>query len=420
VFTATLKQVTDGYNTSKTGLNNLSTLYNLNADAGIAATGANVVRPNVNALFAEVLANPALYGIDNVTGPACGTTSSLICTSANVTGTLSYLFADDRHPTPTVHTLLGNYFASLLRAPYFAGALTNVPAAASAKLGSTLDARARALDHEQRAVGTVGAFTSLAGGKQDIGRNGEDAKGELLTVGVDYQFTPSLSMGMAFTQGKLDTTVGNQGSYDSHHSLMSLSANYRSGALWLDSDATLGVADIDTRRIADLGIVKREETANTRANHHNLRLTAGYRMQLNQLRTGPFAGIDMQRGHISAFTEKGNQSTSMRFAKQELNSTVLQAGWDLQATLGKVTPYLNISLKQEQKDDARTVRAGVYGTQGEFTVTGSKPDSSWAEWQVGATMTLAKGLNGFAQATGSSGREGGNGTRYNLGLAASF
>ena len=416
----TQQQITDGYNTSKTGLNNLSTLYNTSADGAISATGANVVRANVNALFAEVLANPAAYGIDNVTGPACGTTSSLVCTSANVTGTLSYLFADDRHPTPTTHALLGNYFASLLQAPYFAEALANVPAAASSRLGSTLDARARALDHEQRAVGTVGAFSSVTGGKQDVGRNGEQAKGELLTVGVDYQFTPSLSVGMAFTQGKLDTSVGSLGSYDSQHSLMSASANYRSGALWLDGDASLGVADIDTRRVADLGSVKRQETGSTRANHNSLRLTAGYRMQQGQLRTGPFAGVAMQRGHVAAFSEQANQSTSMRFGKQVLDSTVLQAGWELQASLGNLTPYLMISMKQEQNDDARMLQSGVFGTQGEFTVSGSQPDRSWAEWQTGATVSLGKGMNGFIQASGSSGQKGGNGTRYNLGLAASF
>ncbi|UDM15508.1 autotransporter domain-containing protein [Vogesella sp. XCS3] len=419
-FDSRLTQVTDGYNTSKTGLNNLSTLYNTSADGAISATGANVVRANVNALFAEVLANPAAYGIDNVTGPACGTTSSLICTTANVTGSLSYLFADDRHPTPTTHALLGNYFASLLQAPYFAEALANVPAAASSRLGSTLDARARALDHEPRAVGTVGAFSSVTGGKQDVGRNGEQAKGELLTVGVDYQFTPSLSVGMAFTQGKLDTSVGKLGSYDSQHSLMSASANYRSGALWLDGDATLGVADIDTRRVADLGSVKRQETGSTRANHNGLRLTAGYRMQQGHLRTGPFAGVAMQRGHVAAFSEHANQSTSMRFGKQVLDSTVLQAGWELQASLGTITPYLMISMKQEQNDDARMLQSGVFGTQGEFTVSGSQPDRSWAEWQTGATVSLGKGMNGYIQASGSSGQKGGNGTRYNLGLAASF
>lgn len=419
-YDSRLTQVTDGYNTSKTGLNNLSTLYNTSADGAISATGANVVRANVNALFAEVLANPAAYGIDNVTGPACGTTSSLVCTNTNISGTLSYLFADDRHPTPTTHALLGNYFASLLQAPYFAEALANVPAAASSRLGSTLDARARALDHEQRAVGTVGAFSSVTGGKQDVGRNGEQAKGELLTVGVDYQFTPSLSVGMAFTQGKLDTSVGSLGSYDSQHSLMSASANYRSGALWLDGDASLGVADIDTRRVADLGSVKRQETGSTRANHNSLRLTAGYRMQQGQLRTGPFAGVAMQRGHVAAFSEQANQSTSMRFGKQVLDSTVLQAGWELQASLGNLTPYLMISMKQEQNDDARMLQSGVFGTQGEFTVSGSQPDRSWAEWQTGATVSLGKGMNGYIQASGSSGQKGGNGMRYNLGLAASF
>ena len=419
-YDATLTQVTNGYNTSKSGLNNLSTLYNTTADGAIAATGANVIRANVNLLFAEVLANPAAYGIDNVTGPACGTTSSLICTSANVSGTLSYLFADDRHPTPTTHALLGNYFASLLQAPYFAEALRQVPAAAQARLASTLDARARALDHEGRDVGSVGAYSSLGAGKQDVGRSGESSKGELLTVGVDYQATPGLSLGLAFTQGKLNTGVGSAGSYDSSHQLMTFSGNYRQGSFWLDGDATLGTAQIDTHRNVDLGSVKRVESGNARAVHHAVRLNAGYRLQLGNLRTGPMLGIHIQNGEIGAFTEDNKQSTSMYFGSQKLDSSVLHAGWEAQATLGTVSPYVSISMKQEQKDDARVLRSGVYGTVGEFSVTGSKPDRQWTEWQAGATATLAKGWNAFVQVTGTSGRQGGNGTRYNLGLASTF
>lgn len=420
LFDTTLTQVTSGYNTSKTGLNNLSTLYNTTADGAIAATGANVVRANVNLLFAEVLANPAAYGIDNVTGPACGTTSSLVCTSANVSGTLSYLFADDRHPTPTTHALLGNYFASLLQAPYFAEALRQVPAAAQARVGSTLDARARALDHEGRGVGSVGAYSSLGAGKQDVGRSGESSKGELLTVGIDYQATPSLSLGLAFTQGKLDTGVGSAGSYDSRHQLMTFSGNYRLGSFWLDGDATLGTARIDTSRNVDLGSVKRVESGNARAVHHAVRLNAGYRLQLGQLRTGPMLGVNIQNGEIGSFTESNKQSTSMHLGTQKLDSTVLHAGWEAQASLGTVSPYLSISMKQEQKDDARALRSGVYGTVGEFSVSGSKPDSHWTEWQAGATATLGKGLNAFVQVTGTSGHQGGNGTRYNLGLASTF
>ena len=420
LFDTTLTQVTNGYNTSKTGLNNLSTLYNTTADGAIAATGANVVRANVNLLFAEVLANPAAYGIDNVTGPACGTTSSLVCTSANVSGTLSYLFADDRHPTPTTHALLGNYFASLLQAPYFAEALRQVPAAAQARVGSTLDARARALDHEARAEGSVGAYSSLGGGKQDVGRNGESSKGDLLTVGFDYQVSPALSLGLAFTQGKLDTSLGKPGSYDSQHQLMTLSGNYRTGGFWLDSDATLGVADIDTRRNVDLGSTQRVENGSARAVHHALRLNTGYRFQVGSVQTGPMLGVNIQNGEIGSFTESNKQSTSMHFGTQKLDSTVVHAGWEAQATLGTVSPYLSISMKQEQKDDARVLRSGVYGTVGEFSVTGSKPDSHWTEWQAGATATLGKGLNAFVQVTGTSGRQGGNGTRYNLGLASTF
>lgn len=419
-YDALLGQITAGYATSKNGLNSLSTLYNTTMDGAVAATGANVVRANVNQLFAEVLANPAAYGIDNVTGSACGTTSSLVCTSANVSGTLGYLFADDRHPTPVTHALLGNYFASLIQAPYFTEAMQQLPAAAHSHTASALDARARVLDHEARAAGSVGAYSSLAGGKQDVGRDGEDSKGQLLTVGLDYQATDTLSLGLAFTQGKLDTSLGNRGSYDSRHQLMTFSGNYRNGSFWLDSDATLGVADIDTRRNVNLGNVQRVENGSTRAVHHALRLSTGYRFQLGAVRTGPVIGVKLQNGEVKAFNETSRQSTSMYFGTQKTDSTVLHAGWELQAKLGNVSPYLNVSMMQERKDDARTLRSSVYGTVGEFTVTGSKPDSSWMAWQAGATATLGKDLNGFIQLSGNSGLQGGNGTRYSVGLSASF
>ena len=214
--------------------------------------------------------------------------------------------------------------------------------------------------------------------------------------------------------------IGSAGSYDSSHQLMTFSGNYRQGSFWLDGDATLGTAQIDTHRNVDLGSVKRVESGNARAVHHAVRLNAGYRLQLGNLRTGPMLGIHIQNGEIGAFTEDNKQSTSMYFGSQKLDSSVLHAGWEAQATLGTVSPYVSISMKQEQKDDARVLRSGVYGTVGEFSVTGSKPDRQWTEWQAGATASLAKGWNAFVQVTGTSGRQGGNGTRYNLGLASTF
>lgn len=71
-------------------------------------------------------ANPAKYGVLNVTVPACSTTSpanplggsSLTCTAASLIAgdTSGHLFADDVHPTPLGHQLLANFIMKSLTA----------------------------------------------------------------------------------------------------------------------------------------------------------------------------------------------------------------------------------------------------------------------------------------------------------------
>ncbi|HLW12937.1 MAG TPA: SGNH/GDSL hydrolase family protein, partial [Casimicrobiaceae bacterium] len=58
----------------------VSSLYNTALIGGLDALGAPTIRVNIQALLNEVEANPAAFGIANVTTPACGTTPSLLCT----------------------------------------------------------------------------------------------------------------------------------------------------------------------------------------------------------------------------------------------------------------------------------------------------------------------------------------------------
>lgn len=66
------------------------------------------------------LADPARFGLTNVTTPACGPnalgSTSLVCNASNtVAADVSrYYYADDVHPTPYTHTLLGQLALSAL------------------------------------------------------------------------------------------------------------------------------------------------------------------------------------------------------------------------------------------------------------------------------------------------------------------
>jgi phospholipase/lecithinase/hemolysin len=98
-------------------------------NAQLAAQLAGVPGVVVGDVYAESkaqIANPAQYGLTNVTTPACGPNAlssspltpgtSLICNASNqISGDVSrYFFADDVHPTPYGHQLLSQFASKLM------------------------------------------------------------------------------------------------------------------------------------------------------------------------------------------------------------------------------------------------------------------------------------------------------------------
>jgi outer membrane lipase/esterase len=90
--------------------------FNAQLKAGLASE-AKVLYVDLFAVSHDEVLNPAIYGLTNVTTPACGPnalgTTSLVCTGKNViAGDVShYMFADDIHPTPYEYSLVAQYVA---------------------------------------------------------------------------------------------------------------------------------------------------------------------------------------------------------------------------------------------------------------------------------------------------------------------
>jgi phospholipase/lecithinase/hemolysin len=108
--------------------------YNLALARGLASN--NVLVVDLNSQLTQILTQPAKYGLTNTTTPACPKVAGgldayglaslsqlptvLACNSSNLSANVpvgetspnwwqSYAFADDLHPTPALHSLIGTF-----------------------------------------------------------------------------------------------------------------------------------------------------------------------------------------------------------------------------------------------------------------------------------------------------------------------
>ncbi|PCI21766.1 MAG: hypothetical protein COB62_02590 [Piscirickettsiaceae bacterium] len=99
----------------------LTAAYNGALTSLLTGLPTNVVLLDVASLFSDVLADPSVYGLANVTGTACNTSSSLSCTApffAAETAFFDFLFADAVHPTAEGHALIAGLAITTLNAHF--------------------------------------------------------------------------------------------------------------------------------------------------------------------------------------------------------------------------------------------------------------------------------------------------------------
>ncbi|AXE30655.1 hypothetical protein DK842_12530 [Chromobacterium phragmitis] len=416
--------LTSTYNTILAALQQLSSGYNSLVDYALLGSGLQhgVVRANVAGLMSEISANPNRFGFTNTIGSICAT-SAITCSSAAYSQ--SYIFTDGLHPTPAANKIIGDYVYGLLQAPYFAAAIPQSSLNNARQLGSALDARYQAIRSQKRAVGEVSAFVNGAFGDDKVGYGGLSAKpkGQLYTLGVDFQATPALSVGLAMSrqQGKTDVdSVGTPGSIDDRATLMSGFASYNQDKFWVDGDLHVGSGDLDTQRNVALGPASVGISGKTRSTQFGLRAAGGYRIQYRGVATGPVAGLDYAYAKVAGFAEQGGNSSSMSFSSQNVSSLVGRVGWQLDADIGRFSPYAKVSFAHEFKQNDRGVTAGLATTVGDWTTNLGKPDANWMEWTAGVSANFSKSVTAFGLLTVTSGKSGGNQTGGNLGVAMSF
>lgn len=410
------------------GASQLSVLYNSQLNSGLgqlSGKGLNIIPVNAYMLLNEVIANPAAYGFDNVTVPACGLAATSVQCGPQGSG-LPYtyapgtentsLFADGVHPTTATHRLLSQVVLSEIAAPGQTSLLSQAPL--TAITAQTRTVRGEMLNDGS---GSGSRFFAHANYSQQTFNASDtspkaDSNNFDLTLGGDLKYSDNLSMGAALGLGHDNTGIsGGTGGYKMQDVSALVYITYHSGGAYLGAYGEAGHSHFtNVDRIIRIGPMTRTESGNTGGTHGGLGFTGGWWFGKSTLQNGPFANVEWHDITIDTYRENGGDSTAMWFAKQERKALVSTLGWRVQGEFqianATLKPYAELSWNHDSKADPSMVTAGLTSMSGAFTLAGYVPDRTWGMASLGLSTQLTPTVSSWI---GYSGRFSDNSQHYN-------
>src|SRR5258706_9247437 len=303
---------------TRAGVQQLTVGYNTTLFSGLASAGLRVIPIDLFSLFNEIRANPAAFGLTNVTGVACGPfppfssgSSALFCLQGRnvVAGTQNTFLwaAPTGHMTAAGNRIVAQFAESMIEGPY------NYSQLAEAPLRTRMlhvQGVAEGLASGQSAeIGKLTAFVSGGAGKFDvesgIGNSGIQNNSEAYTIGVTMRASESMTLGAAYGQtrgrGRFGSSAGDYHSRDNDYSVF---ASLKLGRFYADGVATIADVDYnDIHRNIVLGGLTRTATANTSGSNASAFLNSGYDFALGRFLIGPTVSATFQDVDVARFVQ---------------------------------------------------------------------------------------------------------------------
>lgn len=398
----------------------LSSFFNSTLSAGLDALHIDVIRLNDFALLNEAIADPAAFGLTNVTTPACTTPSALLCTSATLVApnaAQTYLFADGVHPTTIGHQIIADYAQSVIEAPQKIGLLAEAPLQVEQATFRALDGRMMSAVGAPRALKKYEAYAIYDYGNYDRSSDfgGGDSRSNTVVLGGDMKLSDQLLAGVALGYTEDKSSLGNNGGgFKLDEATMTGYVAYMNGPWY--AGASVGGGDLDYRdihRTIPLGGGSRTESGDTRGTHLMARALGGYWFSYGSWLHGPFVRLTYQEAKVYAWSEKGIRSTAMAFGHQKRDSFVSSLGWQAEGSLGWARPYARVTWEKDYNNDERTVRAGLVSTGGiGFGLPALRPDDNYVLFDVGVAGELGSvgtsKITGFVSVNATASKNDGN------------
>ncbi|HYR92179.1 MAG TPA: autotransporter domain-containing protein [Terriglobia bacterium] len=407
-----------------------SASFNAGLKQGLQRFGGNILYIDAFALYREVVANPAAYGIGTVNAVACLTPSSGQCTPATTVpnGAETYLFADSVHPTTAGHRILSDAVIATLLAP---SQISMLPLSVQSSVrGQQLAYDNRLYPGGGHPVGKLELYggTGYTPYKIDSSGqlNGFDTRNADGTIGADYQLSQTGGVGavLSYTDGRTD--FGNStGSFKSKLVSLGMYGRAGRGPVYTFASGSYGWTSLNELR-RDVKIntaVRTEPGSSTSGGAATFKVGAGYDLSFGRWAAGPIGSLNYERIKLDGFSENGaSSSTQLTFGAQTLSQLTGSLG--AQARLANesaaVLPYVRASYDYDMTYNARSVSIQNQGSVNPFQGAAYLPDRRFFSLTGGAAARLAGKVNITVQASGILGQSHASGFGLTAGVKTAF
>jgi outer membrane lipase/esterase len=419
-------------------------LYSQTLWSDLAASGVNFIPADYNAMRLAIASNPAMFGFQFIdtahpacTQPAGVTTAWALLCSSNPAAPSTFvtpdadrtrLFADDQHLTTAGQKILADYEYSLIVAPSQISFLAEVPVKMRAAVVESVFNQI-AISQRQRRAGSFNVWVTgdIASLKMDSGYQGFPNDPGIpagITAGIDYAFGNGLLIGTAFSYGQTRQTYDLGGDFKLKDVAASIYGAFNAGPYWAKAVGTYGDLRYDVNRIVPIGITMQSNIGRTSGSNVSFGAEIGYDFTtaIGASRSasmpvkatpaagafithGPLAGIILQRIRVNGFTETDQFTaiggfTALSFGDQTRNSAVSELGYQASIDLGTWRPFAKLVWNHEFANTDRNVTASLTSvTAPSYWMPAVILGKDWGSGMIGATMTLAQGVTGYATFT---------------------
>jgi outer membrane lipase/esterase len=365
--------------------------------SSLSANGVQFIPADNDSLFRFVAKNPTLFGFTRDTvlasqAPA-GADYPAILAVVSPAQQQDYLFLAGPHFTTAGQTIEADYTYSLLIAPSQISLVAESAVQGGMSRAATIQGQID-LSGQHRGPSGINAWVSAGAKSLDVSNasgfpnnSGTPFGG---TVGVDYQMSGGLILGLAFTAGSQTQNFSTGGHFDQVDEAPSIYAAYRYGALWGNAVATYGLFQDEIARPVALGIYTDQNNANTSGQSLALAFRGGSDFRLGQITTGPVAGVVLQQVYVNGFTETGTSGvTALSFGSQTRDSLISQLGWRALADLGNWQPFVEAKWNHEWADKNRMVTASLTSVSApSYAMAAAPVTPDWATASLGTSYKL--------------------------------